>query len=362
MHLNKLDIHHVRNILHASIEPCKKMNLIVGQNGSGKSSLLEAIYILGRTKSFRSHQIKQVINGNKDELIVSALCEQTNGQCQQIGIQQSTKHYQIKINQIKSDKAELAYSIPVQLIHPKSYKLLDDGPHMRREFLDWGAFNHFNDFLPAWRNFRKALKQRNSLLKTKQSNQLNVWNTELAQYGTIVSEIRHKYLNALNPFFKDICRIFLDLDDIQLDYQSGWNSQLNLMQALADDQDRDLHYGYTHNGPHRSDFLLTIYNQPVREFASRGQIKLLVLALKLAQVKLIHTLNNKQVCVLIDDITAELDNENKAKLLAYLSSLDSQIFIATTELSNFGDLTNIDQHKVFHVEHGNVTEYTNSAT
>lgn len=354
MSLQKLDIFSLRNINRATLTPSSGINLIIGENASGKSSLLEAIYILGRARSFRSTHIKQVIQFDQSELIVSGQTKQKNGNIFHLGIRLNGESCEIRINHEFCQKAELAYSLPALLIHPKSYKLLDSGPRERREFMDWGVFNENEDFLSSWRKFKKALQQRNSLLKTKRLNQINVWNTEFVQYGTIVSRYRQNYIDKLEPVFFDICKSFIKFNTIKLEYVRGWEARENFEYVLSVDLDKDLRYGFTHSGPHRSDLCVFMNGKLAKDYVSRGQLKLLVLALKLAQAKLINNSNINFVCVLIDDFTAELDISNKQKLLKFLSNLGCQVFMTTTELSNFGDLSLIDNYKVFHVEHGEI--------
>lgn len=175
----------------------------------------------------------------------------------------------------------------------------------------------------------------------------------MVQYGTIVSKYRKDYLEKLEPVFFEICNFFLNIGKVELKYFSGWDESESFLQSLVNDLSKDLRYGYTHSGPHRCDVSLMIDDRLAKNVVSRGQLKLLMLCLKLSQVKLINTQNNS-VCVLIDDLTAELDLQNKAKLMDYLSRLGCQVFMSTTELSNFGDLSQLENYKVFHVEHGDV--------
>ena len=138
-------------------------------------------------------------------MIVSAHILQANGNSLYLGIKLDNKNSEIRINQQSAqNKSDLAYALPLQLIHPKSYELLDAGPQLRREFLDWGVFNHDEHFLPAWRNFKKALAQRNSLLKVKRPEHINVWDKELVYYGTIVNSCRQLYLQKFKPVFIQI--------------------------------------------------------------------------------------------------------------------------------------------------------------
>ena len=357
MSLQKLDIYHVRNLQQVSIYPAAKINLIYGNNASGKSSLLEAIHLLGRANSFRSTTVKNVINFAHQDLIVSGKVLFTTGHVSTLGIQHNGKQLQIRIDEeTRHSRSELAYALPLQLIHPKSYQLLDAGPQLRREFMDWGIFNQHTDFLNQWRQFKKALSQRNALLKIRRVNELNVWNHELQQYGTIVANYRQQYLAELMPFFLNIAQQFLALENLELKLIQGWEDEALLIDKLVEDQEKDLRYGFTHSGPHRADFKLLLESRKAKDFVSRGQLKLLVLSLKLAQVQ--HLLENgfQSGCVLIDDAVAELDLDSRSKLLEFLAAMDVQVFMTATERDEFGDLSRIGEYKMFHVKHGDVVE------
>lgn len=357
MTLLKLDIHAVRNIQHETIIPASTLNFIYGENASGKSAIIEAIFILGRAKSFRSSTIKPIINFDHHDLIVSAHIVQANGHSLYLGIKLDSKNSEIRINQQSTHKrSDLAYALPLQLIHPKSYELLDAGSQIRREFLDWGVFNDDQKFLPAWRNFKKALAQRNSILKSRRPEQINVWDNELVYYGTIVNNCRQVYLQKFKPVFLQIIQKFLAIDDIDIKLISGWDASLEFQQVLNEDMDKDLRYGFTHSGPHRGDFQLLIRNRLARDFVSRGQLKLIIMSLKLAQVQLLTNECSNTACFLIDDFAAELDIFNCAKLLHYLSELECQVFITANHISDFGDLSYLKNYKMFHVEHGNIKQ------
>jgi DNA replication and repair protein RecF len=265
------------------------------------------------------------------------------------------KNIEIRINQQSTQKrADLAYALPLQLIHPKSYELLDAGSQLRREFLDWGVFNSDQNFLIAWRRFKKALSQRNAFLKTGRLEQINVWDKELIYYGTIVDSCRQQYLKKFKPVFIEIINKFIKLDGLDLKLVSGWDSAKELSMALIDDHDKDLRYGFTHSGPHRGDFQLFVNDRLAKDVVSRGQLKILVMSLKLAQVQLLVNEQSLAGCILIDDFAAELDVLNRAKLLRYLAGTAYQVFITATEVIDFGDLSQINNYKMFHVEHGTI--------
>ncbi|MGR8933879.1 MAG: DNA replication/repair protein RecF [Gammaproteobacteria bacterium] len=357
MSLQKLDIYNVRNIQRASLYPSAAVNFIVGANGSGKSSLLEAIFILGRAQSFRTASIKKAIRFDSKELIVSGRVLQDSGHIATLGVQLDGKNNIVRIDrQNIASRSQLAYSLPVQLIYPKSYLLLDGSPHYRREFMDWGAFNHYPEFLPAWRRYKKALMHRNALLKQKQFRELDVWNQELLEYGTIVADFRRRYIALLAPVFIAIAAQFPVSDNFQLLPYNGWDDNRDYLQALHSDLDKDCRYGFTHSGPHRGDFHVLIGSRQVNDFVSRGQLKLLILALKLAQVSVLEDTFRTAGCVLIDDLSAELDPANRSKLLRFLDALQVQIFLTATQMDDFGDLNQIHEYRMFHVEQGSVKQ------
>lgn len=358
MSIQKLDIYHVRNLAQTTLYPAAKINLIFGHNASGKSSILEAIHLLGRANSFRSTSVKNVINFAHNELVVSGKILFTNAHVSTLGIQHDGKNLQIRIDQeTRHSRSDLAYSLPIQLIHPKSYQLLDAGPQLRREFLDWGVFNQHPDFLDNWRHFKKALNHRNALLKIRSIKELNVWDHELQQYGTIVAAYRKIYLSELTPFFICIAQQFLEMESLEIKLIQGWTNDSLLIDQLAEDLDKDLRYGFTHSGPHRSDFQLLIESRKVKDFVSRGQLKLLMLSLKLAQVKHLLETGFKSVCILIDDAVSELDLNSRTKLLQFLASMDVQVFLTATEKNEFGKLNGIGEYKIFNVQDGVVSEF-----
>jgi DNA replication and repair protein RecF len=356
MSLQRLDIYNVRNICEQSITPSEGLNFIYGKNASGKSALIEAIFLLGRAKSFRTSFIKSVISFEQEHLIVSAQVLHGKGISIQLGIQMDGKDVEIRINKQTSQKrSDLAYGLPLQIIHPKSVELLDAGAQIRREFLDWGIFNREEKFLPVWRKYKKALAQRNALLKIKSVNQIHVWDNELVNYGTIVNDYRQRYLEKLRPVLKTTIARFLALNDIDMCLVPGWDITKQLEQLFIDDLEKDMRYGYTHSGPHRGDFHLLVDNKLAKDVVSRGQLKLLVICLKLAQVELMIRERDSFGCILIDDFAAELDKDNREKILKFLYGINCQVFITATEIIDFGKLDEFKNYKLFHVEQGKIS-------
>lgn len=356
MTIQKLDIFRVRNIDHASLTPSPNLNFIYGANGSGKSSILEAIYILGRASSFRTRTIKHVINEQSTDLIVTGQILQANNFQTQLGLLLNAKESNIHINQKTNCKrSELAYSLPLQIIHPKSYLILDSVSALRREFIDWGVFNQHEEFLLLWRNYKKILHHRNILLKSKSVRQMSVWDSELVQFAQKIDLLRSTYLRDFESIFTAICANFLEYENLNFQYYSGWDSSIPFEQILKNNLEKDLKFGYTQHGPHRCDFNLYVNHKLAKYFLSRGHLKLLVLSLKLAQVQMMYLKSSKICTLLIDDLTSEIDSFNRSKLINYLSIHNCQVFITATEYMEFGILPqNITDYKLFHVEQGKI--------
>jgi DNA replication and repair protein RecF len=354
MSLVKLDATNIRNIESATLNPSPHLNVIVGPNGSGKTSLLEAIYILGRARSFRSTQASQVIRFEQEDLLVTGRVGQGRGLPPvPIGIQLGRRKREIMLAGAKLlTSAELIRTFPVLLIQPSSSNLLDGPPKIRRQFLDWGAFYLDSGFLEQWRGYARALNQRNALLRSGDCRNIETWNHELARYGTMLASARAAYAERLLPYFLAATQHFLGVAALELRLSLGWEAEKNLDEILREEIALDLRDGYTHAGPHKGDFSIYANKRSAKNYFSRGQSKLLVFALLLAQAHMLEESLEAKCTVLIDDLASELDRDNRARLLAFLQSRKSQFFITATDPLSLdaGDLDTA----LFHVEQGRV--------
>ncbi len=357
MSLAKIDVSNVRNIETAHIDFSSRLNFIVGPNGSGKTSLLEAIYILGRARSFRSTQAGRVIRFEQEHLTVSGRVRDEAGLPPiPVGVRLGRRKREIVLAGSKlQSSSELIRTFPVLLIHPFNNALLDDAPKFRRQFLDWGAFHLDGDFLDNWRGFARALNQRNALLRAGNGRGIEIWNHELSRYGTIVAQTRQTYAERLRPYFHDAAAHFLGMSCLDLFTSWGWKPEMGLDAALREDISLDLRDGYTHSGPHKGDFSVLAGGRLARNYLSRGQMKLLVYALLLAQAQVLEESFGAKGCVLIDDLASELDIDNRVKLLSFLHMRQTQFFITATDQSVVKEV-NWKDASMFHVEHGRVSQ------
>ena len=362
MPLKRLSVTGVRNLQPVTLHPSPRINLVYGANGSGKTSLLEAIHLLGLARSFRSTRLQPVIRHGEDACTVFAELTQQHGQTSAVGITRSKQaDYQIRIDGRKARSiAELAEVLPLQLINPDSFRLLEGAPKQRRQYLDWGVFHVEHQFLAVWQRLQKSLKQRNSLLRRGriQRSMLHPWELELVAAGEQLDQFRQAYLQQLKPVFEEILARLIPLDDLTLSYYRGWDKEKSLAQVLDDQFERDSQLGYTQAGAQRADLRLRCRSMNAVDILSRGQQKLVVCALKIAQGYLLKEHGVQQDCVfLVDDLPSELDEQHRKSLCALLEELQCQVFVSCVDLESMRDCWKNDTPlSMFHVEHGHIVQ------
>lgn len=358
MPLSSLRIEALRNIRQVELNLGHGINILAGANGSGKTSILEAVHLLSQGKSFRSGNPRQLISRGADAATVAAHLQGAAG-TRRIGIGLGATNRQLRIDGQPCEKqASLAWLLPVVALQPSAQILVESAPELRRQFMDWGAFHLLGrPFLVAWRRYAKCLEQRNALLRKGAKSELAVWEGELAHHGEILANARADYSARLAPFFTETAMRLLGDTLPVLSYDRGWPAESGLEQSLADTRDRDQRLGFTGAGPHRADFRLIVEGVAARQLLSRGELKLVVVALKLAQALLAQSqasLENGDVCLLVDDLPSELDAANRDNFLSYLYDAGLQSLVTGTELDRFGKILARSDVTVFHVEHGAV--------
>ena len=360
MAVTRLALTNFRNISTADLQMAPAVNLFCGANGSGKTSLLEAVHMLGTGRSFRSRQSQSVIQHEKEALTVFARIEGGTT----LGVEKRRDGQgRIRINQSPAESSsQLAACLPLQVINSESFSALDGGPGVRRQLLDWTVFHVEHSFAAQWKIYQGALKQRNALLRRGKidPNMLAPWEQQLASSGQIVDSLRQAVYARLYGLFRERLRdlpeaVFGELD---IHYRSGWKKELSLVEALHAARESDVTQGFTRVGPHRADIRFVVHGQPAHAVLSRGQQKMAVCALRTAMAA---TVGGRQCPVfLIDDLPSELDDENQALFARWVSDCASQVLVTgidhpVTARPWLELPTPWCEPKMFHVEHGVVS-------
>lgn len=329
-------------------------NFVFGANGSGKSSLLEAIYVLAMGRSFRHSQLSTLIQHEAAEFQVIGQWQNDFERSIAVGFSKKRQHSGSGIHvdgRAIHGLSDLVRLVPVQLIHHESFHLLDAGPQCRREFLDWGVFHTEPHFYPAWQRYQRALKQYNAALKRQQSlAELSLWYEELTLQASVIHQLRHDYLQALLPHFETILAKLLAIAGMRIQYTPGWDAALPLHTVLQRHYERDRQLGYSQYGPHRADLKIKWQQHDADHVLSRGQQKLVSYALRLAQSQLLKDSCGKRVVLLIDDLPAELDAEKIDQALQLLLDLQCQLFITAVDDRLLLQACERMSNQMFHVE------------
>lgn len=351
----RVEIRHFRNLISSSFNPSPSLNIISGSNGSGKSSLLEALHYLANGSSFRTNRLSHIVHHNSDCFTLFSLIG--NESEHKVGIKRCRDlNHQTRVDGREINKrSDLVQLQPLQIISPESISLLIEGSEIRRSYIDWALFHVEQSFHYHLTNYTRSLKQRNALLKSQNTSQVKYWDELLVEHGTEIDKLRREYVDRITPTAQNLLDKMLSEVDITFSYRQGWSKDNNFISSLEDSFANDIRLKYTTCGPHRADLSIKSHGIKASETLSRGQQKLVVIALKLAQAVCLYEFSNKKPIILLDDIAAELDVEHRALLLDTVKSLDTQVFITTPELELI-DYMEWNDRKVFHVEHGILKE------
>lgn len=364
MYVTRLDIRDLRRFEDISLEPARGVNVFTGDNGAGKTSVLEALHLLGYGRSFRGRVREGLVRAGADAIEVFAQWEVRPGSdaasigpsTHKAGLRHSGHAWTAHLDGAAVSRlGDICVAFAVVTFEPGSHALITGAADNRRRYLDWGLFHVEQAFMEAWRRYSRALKQRNALLKRRAGwVELEPWEFELAGSGERLSFLRQGYLAALET---RVARLAAELapalGDVSLQYQPGWrDSENSLADALVLSRDRDLHLGFTTVGPHRADWKIGFSALPGREALSRGQAKLTALAALLAQAGHHADRTGEWPIVALDDLPSELDRTHQARVLGHLLESQAQVFVTGTEAP-----AGLSGHAatLFHVEHGGVT-------
>jgi DNA replication and repair protein RecF len=362
MSLGQLSVQNLRCLHQAELELHPGRNLIVGANGSGKTSLLEAIFLLGRGRSFRTRNSERLITHGESRLVVFGRTASAAEPAVPTSLGVQVTRGEPTVAKIQGEftrtLADLSAALPVQVIDPGVHKLVEDSAFRRRRWMDWATFHVEHGFVDVWASYTRALRQRNAALKQLQSTgseiraQLDAWDVELAQLGERLALSRRRMLESLQPHWHETVVPLAGLN-LELVYFQGWARDSSLIQALQLSRERDLLRGATQVGPHRGDVLLKLDGKLARDSLSRGQQKLAAVSMILAQLRLLTSILSEPPTLLLDDPAAELDPERLTRFIEQVAPLRCQLVLTSLAPGQhpFGQ-----PDQLFHVEQGRVSE------
>lgn len=355
MWLQDLQIANFRNLSSFHLQPGPGLNIIAGPNASGKTALLESIYLLSRSRSFRSHRINELIAYPEKALRVAATWQLSGGRPLQVCLERNRKQTRLTLaSQPVRNLSAHARLLPILLLTPESHDLLAGRPQLRRRWLDWAMFHVEQNYLVAWQACFAALRQRNALLKHgAKPAELDAWEATLTKQTLLLEQLRRDFLADFERQFVELSALLLPAR-AEIKYVSGRPEQADYLDWLREQRQEDRQRGFTQAGAHRSDLQFRINDLEARAHLSRGQAKLYIAALVLALGRVFVAAGLRPV-FLVDDLPAELDPAARETFMARLAETGAQVFVTTIDPGAL-PVEAWAEYRVFHVEHGRLAE------
>lgn len=329
MIIESIKLYNFRNHTKYSLVCKNNTSLIIGENGSGKTSVLEAIYILTRGKSFRATD-PEIIKRGADFYRIEI--KYNNGETNTVTYDGRNKTFIIMDK--KSRRLPKKHKYPTVLFLPSDLNLISHSPSRRRDYFD-RIFSQFDEnYNINLSKYEKALKQRNELLKNDTVNQETIfsWNILLAKYGVDLNRLRNKFIQEINSYFTNVYHSIADNDDtININYKTEITDidDNKYLKILEDNFKKDTYLGHTSFGIHRDDYVFEFNNKPADGSASRGETRSIILALKFIEADLIYKKTNLHPIILLDDVFSELDKSRRKCLVKNFK--DNQVIITSVE-------------------------------
>lgn len=355
MRVTRLAVSNVRRLARVELEPGPGLNFLVGDNGAGKTSVLEALHLMAYGRSFRGRVRDGLVRTGAEALEIYLEWKlQSRDQVRRAGLRHSGPRWEGRLDgEPVAQLGDLLAALAVVTFEPGSHALVGGGAEPRRRFMDWGLFHVEQEFLPLWRRYARALRQRNALLKQAAAGgELDSWDRELVAAGEPMTDLRRSYLEGLDPVLgATSSRMAPSLGAASLQFAPGWKSEaMPLADALLLARDRDRALGHTTVGPHRADWRVSFSALADGEALSRGQAKLAALACLLAQATDLAQRLDEWPIVALDDLASELDAGHRERVIGMLVESGAQVFVTGTEVPAGGIADS--RWRLFHVEQG----------
>lgn len=336
-------------------------NIIYGKNGMGKTNLIEAIYVLSLTKTFRSNNEKILIKDDCELLKITGNIKDKINKEYQIIITKSGKRVKVD-NNVYKKISDYISKIKVILFNPNDLQIIKDSPSIRRKLLNVSISQLDNNYLKILSNYNKVLKQRNSYLKTMYVNAntskdyLNILTDQLIKLGIKIHEYRKNYIENINDYITNIYESISNIKNIKIEYLSNYNNLDidEIKKKYKENQEKDMLLGITKFGVHHDDILFKINDKDLKEYGSEGQQKNAIIAYKLSEIQVFKNKLNELPILILDDLFSELDVEKINNILNLIDK-DIQTFITTTEIDKVNENV-IKKSKVFHITDNGIKE------
>jgi len=357
MYFKSVKLKNFRNYSDLNIDFDRNLNLFLGHNAQGKTNLLESLYITGLGKSFRTNKDQEMIKFSSDFSKVNAvICDEENDRESEIEIKYQKEGKVISIDGVKLVRtADLLENVYIVIFSPDDLKIVKEGPENRRRFLDRELCQIKPVYYSDLGNYKKLLKQRNQLLRDRNTDQnlFDVFNESIAAYGVRIAEERRNFTDRLLKISSDIHgRISEGKENLKISYESSITDKEEYIRILHKNFESDLYKGHTSFGPHKDDLCIEINGNDIRQYGSQGQQRTAALSMKLAEIELIKQETGENAVLLLDDVLSELDKNRQRFLIEAMKNV--QVFVTATEIED--DLMKkLPQGNTYFVENASVT-------
>ena len=358
MLIANLQVNNIRSIAQAGFQPKAGVNLIYGKNGSGKTSLMEAIALLGYSRSFLPCQTKELVRFGQQQLQVFAQVETVSEKQKsfdKLGFGYHLKDgKKLRLNEEKARSEDVVRHLPLAVLSPKSFDILEGPANERRKRVDWGAFHVKHGFREEWQKYRKLLLQRNASLKqATRSEEISHWTNALVESAERVTQIRREHVQEMLPFLHSRLKRLGFSKNLVVEEDVGWSSTSSFAAQIEQGFDSDKRLGSTQKGAHRYDLRFLVEGHKAKNVLSRGEKKRVLCALLFAQIECLRASGKISVAIL-DDVSSEFDQDAISALVEEVADLCDQTFVTVVDSPLLSGLSRAGG--VFHVEQGVLTE------
>lgn len=342
MYVRKLELTNFRNYSKYKIDNLESLNIIIGKNGVGKTSILESIYVCSLSRSFKSNDDYVILKNGKEFAKIKVELEVNKEKEKKLEYTLTQKGKKTKINNsLKKKISDFISQYKVILFSPDELRIIKESPNTRRNYLNISLSQINKSYIKLLNNYNIIIKNKNDYLKKMFINSnmdggyLDVIDLKIAEYGLEICKIRLEYINKLNKYIKRIFRKFKKNDELYIKYNSQFLDKdlKEILNVLKKNRDNEMSLGLTKTGIHRDDIEFIHNGQSAKEFSSQGIQKLILLSLKLSELEVLINDYYEEPILLLDDLFSELDSVNQNNILNNLNK-NIQVFITTTDINN----------------------------